>query len=50
MKKLGAALLALVLLSGTTFAEDVLLPGKHQTAKSLSDYLRSTWSYIVRML
>lgn len=47
-KKIGATVLAIFILAGSAFAEDVLVPGK----KTISwvDLLRNTWSHIVKVL
>ena len=49
-KKFGATVLAMLIFASSALAEDVFTPGSHQKSKSFSDFLRSTWTYIVRML
>lgn len=47
-KKIGATVLAIFILAGSAFAEDVLVPGKKTV--SFVELLKTTWSHIVKVL
>lgn len=49
-KRLAITIMALAILSGSAFSEDVIFPKHHGQPKSIFDYLKATWSYVVRIV
>lgn len=48
-KKLSVAVLALLLLSGSAFCEDTVVPGKRQNNMNWTNLFRAAWSYVVHL-
>lgn len=48
-KRLAATILILTILSGATYAEDVIFP-KPVTSQTFVHYLKATWSYVLHLV